>query len=171
MKHAARSTQYAARSTQHGYTLPELLVVIALLALVTGVLSLALYQFYTVTSWGNAQLAVDADLRNAGLWLMRDGNQAWDFSAGAGPIYGTFAITTTDNTPATATYRYDAGATTLWRDYQTAAGTTSTIVARRIRQESDVSFTDYGRTVRVQVISTSGNVSGSAIFTVTLRVE
>lgn len=154
---------HAIRHTQHGYTLTELLVVIALLALVTGVLSVTIYQFYRVTSWGNAQLAVDADLRNAGLWLMRDGNESKSFTPGG--TCGAFYTGPARNI--TYTYSYSAADKTLYRHDSTTGQTIG--VARRITAAP--LCTVQGRSVLVTLTASSGDVSTSVTFTVTLRVD
>jgi len=146
---------------QHGYTLTELLVVIALLAIVTGVASLAIYQFYTVTSWGNAQMAVDADLRNAGLWLMHDGNESRSFTA-AGTC-GTF------DTGRSRTYTYALNGNQLNRtDSQTGQ---TIVVAHRVNSVQCPAGPVTGGALAVTITSSSGKVSGTATFTVTLRVD
>lgn len=163
MKHPLPTIQYPIPNTQQGYTLTELLVAIALLALVTGVLSAALYQFYTVTSWGNAQLAVDADLRNAGLWLMRDGNESESFTPGG--TCGAFYTGPTRNI--TYTYSYSAGDRTLYRQDSSTGQMVG--VARRITAAPIC--TVQGRSVLVTLTASSGRVSHSFTFTVTLRVD
>lgn len=70
------------RLTKNGFTLIELLVILAIASLVTGLLVAILYQFWTIPRWGNAQLALDHDIRNAGLWLMQDGNESASFTPG-----------------------------------------------------------------------------------------
>jgi len=168
----SRDSPFAVRRSR-GFTLIELLVVLAILAVVSGVLTLIFYQLSNVPRWGNAQLAVDSDLRNAGLWLMRDGNEAWSFTPGVSPIYGAFAITRTGNTTATATYRYDGG--TLWRDYATASATTTKGVARHVAQASDAAFTSSGGIVVVEITATSGQgknrVTATQRYTVTMRAR
>ncbi|MFQ6100205.1 MAG: type II secretion system protein [Anaerolineae bacterium] len=154
-----------------GFTLVELLVVIAIIAIVTGMLTTIFYQFVHVPRWGNARLAVDSDLRNAGLWLVHDGNEAWRFTTDLPPIYGTFAITRTGNTTATVTYRYDEDEDTLWRDYRTATSTTTIGVARHIAQMSDVTFETGDNIVVVSVAASNGDVSASQTYTVTMRVQ
>jgi hypothetical protein len=64
-----------------------------------------IYQFYTVTSLGNAQLAVDADLRNAGLWLMRDGSQGQTFTSTPG-VCVPFAFNTGPQRGVVYTYSF-----------------------------------------------------------------
>jgi prepilin-type N-terminal cleavage/methylation domain-containing protein len=153
---------------RNGYTLPELLVVLALLSVVTGVLSVTIYQFYTVTNWGNAQLTVDADMRNAGLWLVRDGNQSFGFTPGGG--CGVFAAPTyTGSISATRYITYTYSSPTLSRQDSGAPGQTIG-VARHVTAVQCVPGAATG-TVKVTIISTSGKVSNSATFTVTMRVD
>lgn len=163
MKYPPPSTHSPILDTQRGYTMTELLVAIALLALVTGVLSAALYQFYTVTSWGNAQLAVDADLRNAGLWLMRDGNESESFRPGG--TCGAFYTGPTRNI--TYTYSYSASDQTLYRQDSSTGQIVG--VARRITAAPIC--TTQARSVLVTLTPSSGGVSTSFTFTVTLRVD
>src|SRR3972149_900982 len=90
------------RYAQQGFTLVELLLVIGLLSLVTGVLAAAVRQFSAVTQWGNAQLAVDADMRGAGTWLARDGSESASFTPNG--TCGTFYTGSTRNISYTYTY-------------------------------------------------------------------
>ena len=156
-----------------GFTLIELLAVVALLAIITGVLTLIASQLFSVPLQGNAQMNVDNDLRLTSLWITQDGNQAWRFTPGSAPIYGTFAITRTDTSTATVTYRYDSGA--LWRDVQSGGNTDTARIARHIAQQNDVIFTTRDAWVTVGITATSGTgnnqIAGHQVFTVTMRVE
>jgi len=158
-----------------GFTLIELLIVLAIVGILGGVLSLVLYQLLDVPRLGGAQMAVDSDLRNTGLWLARDGNEAWQFVAGTPPVYGTFYITHTGGITVTTTYRYDSTHETMWRDYQTATESRTTGVARHVAQGSDVTFATSGDIVAVTLTATSGTgrnrVTSSQVYTVTMRVR
>jgi prepilin-type N-terminal cleavage/methylation domain-containing protein len=152
---------------RNGYTLTELLVVLALLSLATGVLAMTIYQFYAVTNWGNAQMAVDADLRNAGQWLEHDGNQSISFTPGGG--CGVFAAPAYTGSISTTRYiAYVYSSPTLNRQDSSAPGQTIS-VARRIA--TPPLCTVQGRMVIVNLTSKVGNVSNIATFTVTLRVN
>ncbi len=154
--------RFKVSNLKNGYTLVELLVVMGLITIVTGVLVTVIYQFYTVTSLGNAQLAVDADLRNAGLWLMRDGNQSTVFTQTG--TCGVFAAPTFIGSTRYITYTFSAG--TLSRQ---DSGTGQVIgVARRV---TGVQCQQNGRSVSITLTSANGNVSNSAMFTVALRVD
>jgi hypothetical protein len=134
-----------------------------LTTIVTGVLVTVIYQFYTVTSLGNAQLAVDADLRNAGLWLMRDGSQGQTFASTPG-VCVPFAFDTGPQRG--VVYMYSFSGSTLSRQ----DGITGQVigVARRV---TGVQCQQTGRSVAITLTSATGKVSNSATFTVTLRVH
>ena len=57
---------------ERGVSLPELLLVIAIMGLITAFLATAIYQIVDITNRGNNELAVQHDLRNAAVWLNRD---------------------------------------------------------------------------------------------------
>jgi hypothetical protein len=146
--------------------LVELLVVMGLITIVTGVLVTVIYQFYTVTSLGNAQLAVDADLRNAGLWLMRDGNQSASFTpVGA---CGVFAAPTYIGSVSSTRYiTYTFSANTLNRHDSSTGQVIG--VARRLAAPPTCSV--QGQSAVILLTSATGKVSNSVTFTVTLRVR
>ncbi len=164
MNHETRNTKHETRNPFHvsrftpGFTLVELLVVIAILSIVTGLLVTIFYQFLNIPRWGNAQLAVDSDLRNAGLWLTRDGNESRVFT-GTAPC-DTFTFDTGVH------YEYEHDANTLWR---TDSGQTIG-VARHVSSVQCLSGTTTG-TVAITLVSSRGDVSASQTFTVTMRVR
>jgi len=164
MKHAGRDARRAPRISEHGFTLIELLAVIAIISMVTGLLVTILYQFLTIPRWGNAQLAVDSDLRNAGLWLVRDGNESASFIPGG--TCGIFYTGPTRNI--SYTYSYLPAENALSRQDSDTGQTIS--VARHVSgvQCPSVMTTD---TVAITLVSSSGDVSASQTFTVALRVD
>jgi prepilin-type N-terminal cleavage/methylation domain-containing protein len=145
-----------------GFTLVELLVVIAILSLVIGILVAILLQFTDVTRTGNGQMAVDGDLRNAGLWLTQDGSESQTFTGAAS--CDTFVFDTGPDHGAVYTYTLSGG--TLWRDDDT----TTHGVARHVSDVVCPSGTVTG-TVAITVFSTSQDVSGNQTYTVTMRVR
>ncbi len=158
--YALRITHYALRDTQLGFTLTELLVAAAIIALVTGMLVMIMYQIMNIPRWGNAQLTVDGDLRNAGLWLMRDGNESRVFT-GMAPC-DSFVFDTGRGT----VYTYTLSGSTLSR----SDGSQTIGVARHVSGLQCPSGIVTG-TVAISITATSGTVSGSAVFTVTMRVQ
>ncbi len=133
--------------------------------MLTGLLVTILYQLLTIPRWGNAQLATDSDLRNAGLWLVRDGNESLDFTGTPGACT-PFAFNTG---PAHGeVYTYSLSGTTLNRQ----DGGTGRIngVARHVSSVVCPSGTTSG-TVTITLVSSVGNVSTSQTFIVTTRVD
>ena len=64
------------RPADSGYTLVELLIGLAIAAVLTGFLAVFVYQTLAVTNSGNDRLLVTDDLRAAGTWLTQDGQMA-----------------------------------------------------------------------------------------------
>ena len=123
MTDTARHPTQASRS-ERGFTLVELLVVAGIVGLLMALLATIVYQIMNIPRWGNARMNVDSDLRNAGLWLVRDGNQSQVFT-GTVPC-NTFTFGTGSERGVEYTYTYMG--TTLMR----TDGTESNAVARRL---------------------------------------
>ncbi len=157
---AWRATR-ASRS-ERGFSLVELLVVMGILGILIALLGTIIYQLMNIPRWGIAQMNVDSDLRNAGLWLIRDGNQSQVFTGtvacnaftfGTGPERGL-------------EYTYTLTGTTLTR----TDGTETNAVTRRLSALDCASGTITGTAV-LTLTATSGEVSASQVFTITMRVD
>ena len=61
---------------QKGFTLPELLMTVAITGLIVGLLGTAIYQIITATESGNDRIIAIHELQNAGHWLSLDGQMA-----------------------------------------------------------------------------------------------
>lgn len=154
---------------ERGVSLVELLVGLSIAAMLIGFIGTSVYQFFSVTRWGNARMAVSAQLQTATTWLGRDAAEAETFTAGSGATYGTFAWPSGD--PAFR-YRYDAAGESLLRDLIEGGSVQSTTtVARNIQAQSDVSFVPTGSTVSVTITATSGSISDSVDLTLAMRVR
>jgi prepilin-type N-terminal cleavage/methylation domain-containing protein len=137
---------------ERGVSLVEVLVGLAIAAGIAAFIGTAIWQFFTVTRWGNNQMLATSDHQTAILWLGRDSTEAESFTPGSGSEYGTFAWP--DGDPAFR-YRYDAAEGALVRD-ELAGGVvqSSQTVARYIASQSDVSFAGNGQLVTVDILST-----------------
>lgn len=157
---------FAARNSQpSGFTLTELLVVLGLLSLLSGLLVTIIYQFLTIPRWGNDQLAVDSDMRTVGLWLMRDGSESLDFTGTAGTCT---PFTFNTGTERGVLYTYTRSGDTLSRLDSSTDQTVA--VARHVNSVACPPGTTSG-TVAITLVSASGDVSASQTFTVTMRVD
>ncbi len=67
---------------QKGFTLPELLITVAITGLIVSVLGAAIYQIITVTEYGNDKMTAMHELQNAGHWVSLDGQMAKTASGG-----------------------------------------------------------------------------------------
>lgn len=156
MKRPIPNTQSPIPNPQRGFTLIELLVVIAILSLLTGLLVMIVYQFLTIPRWGNNQLALDHDLRNAGVWLMRDGNESEAFAPG-----GTCGLFQTGHG---ASYTYALSGTELQR---TSGGQTLAVA----HYVSGLACSTAGSLAVVQLDVAKGDASASQTYTITMRVD
>jgi prepilin-type N-terminal cleavage/methylation domain-containing protein len=161
MSRVLPTTIHVSRFNQ-GFTLVEILAVIAILAIVLGVLAAILLQFMDVTRAGNDQMTVDGDLRNAGLWLARDGSEGQVFTGAAG--CDTFVFDTGPDHGAVYTYTLSSGE--LWRN----DGSSSVRVARHVSDVVCPTGAVTG-TVAITLFSTVGDLSASQTYTVALRVQ
>jgi prepilin-type N-terminal cleavage/methylation domain-containing protein len=157
MKYNSRILRYVS-SASPGFTLVEVLVVLALLSLVTGLLVTMLYQFWHIPHQGSAQLAIDHDLRNAGAWLMRDGNQSNAFTPGG--TCGTF------DTGRGVTYTYALNGTGLQRTDSNTGQVNE--VAHYV---TGLTCTTINKLAVVTIDVAKAPVSASTTFTVTMRVD
>jgi hypothetical protein len=136
--------------------------------MVMTMLGTAVYQFYAVSTVGQARLTALQDLQNAGLWLGRDAQEAAAFVPGGGAVYGTFRWS---DSSVEFRYSYNAGAQALVRQHLIGGVLQSTLeVARHIASQGDVVFSPSGNRVVVSLASTSGSVTVTDSLTLTLRV-
>lgn len=164
MNRRLRNTPYATHNTPSstGFTLVELLVVLAILTLVTGALVGIFYQIFKIPRWGNAQMAVDSDLRNAGLWLVRDANESVQFTGTTGSCV-PFTFTTSSRL-----YGYTLNGNTLERHISGSGNIHG--IARHVSEITCPAGAITG-TVAVTLKAQSGEVSHSTTYTLTMRVQ
>lgn len=152
-----------------GAALVELLVAIAISVLVFSVLSTALVQFVLTTRWGNNQLQVTNDLQVASLWLGRDALEAASFTPGTGVEYGTLSWADASQQ---FRYLYDSAENALIREhYDSGVLLSTTTVARRIQNQTDVIFNISGDLLSVTITSSVGSESETANLDLALRTR
>ena len=171
---------------ERGVTLTELILVIAIGALITGVLATAIYQIVDITGRSNAEMVVQHDLRNAAVWLNRDvlsASRAQIVAPQAGiyemtlevphlVISDTVAVTSTVDITYTYyayTYSEEQERGTLTRD----SGDSSFVIARHIVANpfpppGTIDADDTG-VVTVTLRSREGDVPGSGTFALKMR--
>jgi hypothetical protein len=156
------------RLGESGASLVELLVAVAISAVVLSMVGMAVYQFYAISTFGNARLAVLHDLQNAGLWLGRDSTEASSFTPGAGAVYGTFSWSDSSRQ---FRYSFNAGQNALVREEIISSVVVSTVtVARHIAAQGDITFTPTGGRVSVSITASSAGVSATDTILLAMRV-
>jgi prepilin-type N-terminal cleavage/methylation domain-containing protein len=140
--------------SERGTTLVELLVAMAISALVFGIITTIFVQFMLVTRWGNSQLKISSDFQLASIWLGRDALEAASFTPGTGTEYGTLSWADSSQQ---FRYSYNPTDQTLIREhFDTGVLQSTNTVARYIANQSDVVFSLSGKLLTVAITSTSG---------------
>ncbi|MCK5433925.1 MAG: type II secretion system protein [Dehalococcoidales bacterium] len=141
---------------QRGFTLPELLITVAITGLIVSFLGVAIYQIITVTGSGNDRMTALHELQNAGHWLSLDGQMARTASGG-----DELALTLADDSSIT----YAVVDTELHR----TADESPMILARNI---SDISFSVENRIITMTITSSLGgwaDINEQGTYKVCLR--
>lgn len=68
---------------QKGFTLPELLITVAITGLIVSFLGAAIYQIVTVTDYSSQRITAMHELQNVAYWFSRDGQMASAASGGS----------------------------------------------------------------------------------------
>ena len=148
-----------------GMTLVEILVVLAITGLITGILVTVIYQIYQITGWGNNELVVQHDLQNAATWLNRDVISASEAEVISSRMVLTIPTSIIDTINITYTYSEAEG--TLSRD----SGASSLIIARHV-DSVDFSATDtVTSAIIITITSRASDVTQSATLYLDLRPE
>jgi prepilin-type N-terminal cleavage/methylation domain-containing protein len=71
---------------QEGFSLPELLITVAITGLIVSFLGVAVYQILNVTEYGSDKMVATHELQNATHWVSYDGQMAKTASGGNGLV-------------------------------------------------------------------------------------
>jgi prepilin-type N-terminal cleavage/methylation domain-containing protein len=143
---------------QAGYTLTEIIVSLAITAVIFGVIAGVVLQLSTVSGRGNDELTAVHNLQNANYWFSRDGQSA---SSASGASSLTLSL------PSGQTIVYSLSGQNLQRN----DGQTSRIIAGNI---SNLSFSQNGKLVTMNIVSSiSGraNVVEQGIYQIYMRAD
>ncbi len=141
---------------ERGFTLVELLIVIAITGVVASVIGTVIFQLTTVSEHGNARLTALHELQNAAYWFNYDGQKSIAASGGA---------TLTLTLPTAETITYALSGTNLQR-------TTDAVTNTLARNISTVSFSVSGRSITMDITSTPAGrtqVTEQGTYRVTMR--
>lgn len=148
---------------QRGFTLPELLITIAITGLIVSLLGVAIYQIITVTESGNDRMTAIHELQNAGHWVTLDGQMARTATSGDNEL--VLALPLPDDFLITYAVTYEVVNSELRR----TADESQMILARNI---SDISFSVENRIITMTITSSLGgraNISEQGTYKVCLR--
>jgi prepilin-type N-terminal cleavage/methylation domain-containing protein len=125
---------------QKGFTIPELLITVAIIGLIVTFLGTAVYQILTVTEYGTDKMRAMHELQNVAHWVSRDGQMAKTASGG-----NELVLTLPDDSK--ITYALAVGTTELRRTDESGAELT---VARNI---TDINFSIENRIITMTITS------------------
>jgi prepilin-type N-terminal cleavage/methylation domain-containing protein len=143
---------------QKGFTLPEVLITVAITGLIIGVLGTAVYQIITVTESGNDRMTAIHELQNAGHWVSLDGQMARTATGG-----NELALILPDDDDPSITY------TVVDSELRRTADESQMILARNI---SGISFSVENRVITMTITSSPegrANIIEGGTYKVHLR--
>jgi prepilin-type N-terminal cleavage/methylation domain-containing protein len=141
---------------QRGFTLPDLLITVAITGLIASFLGAAIYQIVTITDSGNDRVTALHELQSAGHWVTLDGQMASTASGGA-----ELELTLPDGSSIT----YEVEDNELLR----TTDESQMILARNI---SSISFSVENRLITMTITSSPegrANISEQGTYKVCLR--
>ena len=159
---------------ERGMTLVEILVALAITALITGTLVTAIYQIYQVTGWGSNQMRVQHDLQNAATWLNRDVVSASSAHIASAsqmtltiPYLDSMITDTVTVYTRVITYTFSITDSTLTRD----SGDSTLIVARHVNSFIPSPTGTVTSVITITITSQAGDVTRSATLHLDMRPE
>ena len=161
---------------EKGTTIFELLLVLAIIALIASALVGVIYQIVYITSRGNNELLVQHDLQNAATWFNRDVLTAFRATIAGSEETGIYTMTLEvpylnieegEISYSYITYTYSEETEDLTRDY----GGSSLIIARHliVNPFPPVGVFLAPQSIVVTLFSREGNVPGSGTFALKMR--
>ncbi len=161
---------------QRGFTLIEVLIAIAVTALIIGGITMAIFQTFTVSARTSSHMTAVRQVQNAGHWISQDAQMAQEVDTDDPGILVTLTWTEWDDgTVNVVTYTIDGGE--LERSHsKTPGGTSEMIVARFI--EANCVFTDTNGdgvddtlilTITATVSDFTGETSETRVYEITPR--
>jgi len=125
---------------QRGFTVPELLISVAIIGIIVSFLGTAVYQILTVTEYGSDKMIALHELQNTAHWFGSDGQMAKTATGG-----NELILTLPDDS--TITYAVATGTTELYRTDSTG---TELTLARNI---TDLNFLVIDRIITMNITS------------------
>jgi len=161
---------------QRGFTLIELLIAIAITGLITGVITTAIFQTFTVSARNSSHMTAVRQVQNAGHWISQDAQMAQEVNIGGASVFLTLTWTEwgEDSTENMVTYTITVD-DELKRSHSENGGTPiEMIVARFIDTDpTKTKCNRIGNVLRVTVTAAVGDypetVSETRVYEITPR--
>ena len=148
---------------QKGLSLIELVVAMAMSALVIAPMIVILDQFFGIPIRASSTNNLINDVQQAAFQIADDARSADSFVSGSSPVYGTFSWVDRTGLPiATHSVRYlhSSGDNSLLREETINAGSPTTeVIARTIKNESDITIQQSGDLIQASITATTGSSS------------
>jgi len=148
--------------SQRGFTAVEMVISLAILAVIIVPISFAMRTFLFLPSQGIDEYDVMNGLRNAGQIILADARQAETFTQGSNPNYATLAWADYIS-PAqpvySVRYYYSSADKTLLRDLTTEMSASTTVILENVENYGDVSTTSSGGVLTVSLTATVSGVT------------
>jgi prepilin-type N-terminal cleavage/methylation domain-containing protein len=149
---------------QRGFTLVEMLIAIAVTALIVGGIAMAIFQTVTVNARNSSHMTTVRQVQNAGHWISQDTQMAQEVDPAADPDGFPLTLTWTewaDSTENTVIYSITADDELKRTHTRTPGGTTEMIVARFINTDPALTKCELsGDVLTVTVTATVSDFTG-----------
>ncbi len=165
---------------QRGFTLIELLIAVAITALITGVVTTAIFQAFTVSARNNSHMTAVRQVQNAGHWISQDAQMAQEVDTDDPDTLVTLTWTEwVDETVNVVTYSITVDDELKRSHFEDGSPTSEMIVARYIDSVT-YDFTDTDGdgvddtltfTITAAVGDYPATVSETRVYEITPRPE
>lgn len=162
------------RKRQSGFTLIEMAIVMALLAMVLGPVAAILSQFIRLPLQPTDTIGLLRSARQAARFIADDARQAAVFTPGSNPDYGTFTwvdYTTDPNTTYTVRYYYSTADTSLVREENNGSSLQTAVISDNIAAYGDISLQQSGSLLLVSATATIDSLNSVITRTATIQAK
>jgi len=157
-------------STQNGFTLVELVIAIAIAALIVAASFAAWFQFSTVSARNSDYMAAYNQVQNAGYWFSRDAVQiTQEPTLGVGGFPATLCWVDWDGSTHRVVYTLDGGTGELRRTYGIDGALQENFVAAQYVDSTNTGCTWDGETLSLKITAQFGDRLAERTYTVEPR--
>jgi len=162
---------------QRGFTLIELLIAIAITALITGGITTAIFQTFTVNARNSSHMTAVRQVQNAGHWISQDAQMAQEVLPSGGTGFNPLTLTWTEwgEDSTVNVVRYTIVGDELKRSYSENGGAPTEMIVARYIDSTNTSCQVTGGVLMVTVTAAVGDypetVSETRVYEITPRPD